>query len=147
MKNLFYYCLLGTFALFQSCNKDQDLTNKMDGEWEIQQITFTANGQDSVATAPLGTFYFEKCPLGNGNCSGYYELEGFDRVNIGYHVDANPKTLHINVPTEAKVRFIGGYSIHTFSRDRLLISGNGSVHQTAGEAGKDYEVEIDLKKR
>lgn len=147
MKKFFYYCILSTLVLFQSCDKDQKLTDKMDGEWEVQQIIFTANGQDSVATAPIGTFYFETCELGNGNCNGFYELNGYERVNIGYHVNSKPEELYINIVSEAKVRFTGSYSIHTFSSDRLIISGNGSVHQTAGEAGKGYEVEIDLKKK
>lgn len=147
MKKIFYSCILSTLVLLQGCDKDQKLTDKMDGEWEVQQIIFTANGQDSVATAPIGTFYFETCELGKGNCNGFYELDGYERVVIGYNVDSNPEELHINVLSETKVRFTGSYTIHTFSSDRLTISGSGSTYLKEGQAGRHYEVKIDLKKK
>ncbi|WP_017731228.1 hypothetical protein [Nafulsella turpanensis] len=133
----FIFCFL---LFFTACDKDQSLTNQFDGEWEIQQIVFTSNGQDSIASAPIGVFYFEKRKLGNGNCSGYYELEGYDRGSIGYNAQASPKEVHISTLSEAEIIFRGTYQINNFSSSRITFSGTA-------EAGKEYDVVIDLKKK
>lgn len=140
MKNCFYLFIFSLLLLFTACDKDQSLTNQFDGEWEIQQIIYTANRQDSVVAAPIGVFYFEKCKLGNGNCSGYYELEGYDRVSIGYNAQASPEEVHISTLSEAEIIFRGTYQINNFSSSRLSLSGSA-------EAGKEYDVVIDLKKK
>ena len=60
MKKKLYFLLPILFIGIVACNKDQKLTNRADGEWEIEQITFTDNGKDSVVMNPVGVFSFEK---------------------------------------------------------------------------------------
>ena len=143
-KKLFYLFPF-VLMLFLGCNKDQKMTNRADGEWEIEQITYTRNGQDSVVMAPIGIFYFEKCELGTGNCSGYYDLEGQDRVTIGYNVDADLNEFNINVISETAVDFGGNYDIDRFDKENLSLSGTASIRRANG--ANVYDVTLDLKKK
>lgn len=146
MKNIFLQLLPLALLCLSSCNKDQRMTNQVDGVWEIEQITFTRNGQDSVVMAPIGVFNFEKCKLGNGNCPGYYDLENQDRVEIGYNVDADLNEFHMNVISDAVVNLGGTYAFDDFSKENLNLTGKASIKKDGGGANY-YDVNIDLKKK
>ena len=141
----FLFCVSAVVSLFQACNEDQQMTSRADGEWTIEQITFTRNGQDSVVMAPIGVFHFEECKLGTGNCPGYYDLENQDRVTIGYNVDANLNEFNMAVLSDAVVYFGGKYQIDQFDKENLRLSGEARIKQEEGL--EFYDVTIDLKKK
>jgi hypothetical protein len=131
--------------LLQACSKDQMMVNRIDGEWEIEQITFTKEGKDSVAMAPIGVFYFEKCKQAYGDCPGYYELEGNERVDIGFVMDMRNNQLNINLSSNPEIKFGGKYEIGSLSRKRLSITGDFSIEDE--EVRTSYDIKMDLKKK
>ncbi len=153
MKKHFYFFIFLLLLFLSACNKDQVLVNKLAGEWEIQQITFTADGKDSVATAPVGVFYFGDCKYGRERCRGYYELEGQARVEIGYSTDVRGYNtdgypqLNMTWFSKAKVLFSGRYAMENFSRKSMSLSGSAIIRPDSVEVGKSYNVQIELKKK
>lgn len=145
MKKYFLFLLAG-FLLIAACSKDQAMVNKVEGEWDIEQIIFTKNGKDSVVTAPVGVFAFEKCKQVKGACPGFYETENFDRVEISYIMDELSGQMHINnLSSGAEIMFSGKYEIESFTRKRLSIKGQSDVSR--GDEYTSYEIKTDLKKK
>lgn len=145
MKKTCFYLLITGFMLFQACSKDQAMVNKIDGEWEVEQITFTKDGQDSVAVAPVGTFYFEKCKQAYGDCPGYYELDGYERVDMGFVMDTRNNQLNINLSSNPEINFGGAYEIDSFSDKNLEISGGTSIR--TDEEYTYYDIKMHFKKK
>jgi hypothetical protein len=149
MQKTFYYCLFMVFLFLMACEKDQTLTNRFDGEWEIEEIIFSRDGKDSVVTEPVGVFYFEKCKLGMGDCpGGYYELHNQDRVNIGYNAVQNPDRLGINIKSvlpEGALGFGNPLAIESFNRKKTFLSGRASTY--AEKTHTFYDIRMILRKK
>lgn len=141
MKKNIYYTLLIVLSVFQACSKEQTMVNKMDGEWEIEQISFIKNGEDSIVTAPIGVFYFEKCELGTGTCPGYYEVLNHDRVVIGYSMNARTDKLNISLLSEADLEFVGPYDLETFSKKKISVTGKLFLDEGM------HDIKMDLSKK
>jgi hypothetical protein len=79
------------------------------------------------------------------NCPGYYDLNGCERVNIGYVIDVLTNEMNINLSSNPEIEFGGKYEIESFSRKRLSITGGFSIEDE--EVRTSYDINMELKKK
>lgn len=95
--------ILLSLFVFSSCQKEQKVVNKLEGNWEV--VTKTTNGAVSAKESYAGTtYYFIKCKSKNGSCDGIFTERN------------NPTPFHYNITED-------GDRINIFISDFYVIVG------------------------
>ncbi|NJO01025.1 MAG: hypothetical protein HC880_04415 [Bacteroidia bacterium] len=145
----FFFISVGLLGCDPSQREAQHLTERIAGEWQIDQIIFTdlLTQEDSVVQAPIGKFFFQKCKIKDypSGCPGYYEVNGQERVHIGVGTYYNQ--LFFNILTTGaqpvgKLNFVSRYDILTLTDRDLVIAR--LVYINGGT--KSYDLTLQLKR-
>jgi len=114
------------FIVF-SCNKEQVALNKLDGEWNVTQMS-TSETDYLILLEALGitslNYQFLDCDAGN-TCDVYVQSEG---TFLGFPVN-DTDTLRYSLSEDASQLFIDDqqYDINTLTKSDLEITGIDST--------------------
>ncbi len=144
MKKLF---ILSLTLLFCSCKGDTiKLLEDMSGNWKVDEIVYSKVGQtapDSVVKYPNSIFQLNECDDYKAKiCSGFYNLQGNEKVNIQYNASSsfNEASIFVYETTRPKIDLNGSY--------RVFLDGN-SMTLKGPQTSSTYlgkTIELRLKK-
>ena len=150
MKNLLQKMALAIGCLLiMSCNKDQILVNKIEGTYKIEKVIYIINTRDSVVNMQNSSMNFDQCNLkkqsGSQVCSGFYQIEGQDRINFNYKPEnfGGREEMVINInDSRLKAAFGGSYQVESRTDESLTLVRN----QNFESGNKINDLRIFLKR-
>lgn len=130
MKTKSFIIAVTTVLLMIACkDENQAIIDKISGTWKIEEITYSQTGQaipDSVIKYSTSTFQFDNCALTGSTrqCTGYYNTNGNEKVNIQYGVSASNDETSISVMETKipKINLHGSYKV-TVNGNSMTMSG------------------------
>ena len=123
MVRVFLLSLLVLF-LTASCDKDQKTLNKLEGTWQVEQVTHLT--QDTTKLPGSGTVSFTQCDLDGAakSCPGTYTFDGQQSNEMNYNVLEKGKELGLfHAGKYTTYNFSNKYKIVQRSDDRLELEG------------------------
>jgi hypothetical protein len=112
------------------------LLEDMSGTWKVDEIVYSKTGQtipDSVVKYPNSIFQLNECDDYQAKiCSGFYNLQGKEKVNIFYNASSsfNEGSIFVKETTRPEIDLNGSY--------KLFLNGN-SMSLKGPQIGSNYQ--------
>ena len=103
MKTKSFIIAITSVILMIACkDENQAIVDNISGAWKIEEIIYAQIGQatpDSVVKYPKSIFQFDNCELTGSNrqSTGYYNINGNEKINIHYGISASYNETFISV--------------------------------------------------
>jgi hypothetical protein len=132
--NLKVLCLIPLLFLF-SCSKDQKLASRIQGDWEVSQMTINGNRINKAEFEDI-QFQFDNCRVKQEECNGRLVIDDVDKGKIRkefiyqiYDKGNNLSLIYL---------FSGGYQKYDYqiighNKSRLKLQSNEKVGEVVQE--------------
>jgi hypothetical protein len=139
--------LLVSVLLFSCRPDEQKIANKMEGTWQVREMTYQSGFENQYELPQTGTFSFDQCTVNKSSpatCYGSISLEGVTNTMVynppQVKTSNSPLTTNIHMSNDNATQLIlvGTYEVDMSVKSSMILKGGISIRNESAVTKYEY---------